>query len=173
VPYEDICAAHGMPGPGRHDIIYARLKQRCVRVLRREAVRRRRDRVMFVTGVRLSESDRRMGHVKPITRDGREVWVSPILNWDNEDKYLYLVDNGIPRNPVKPVLGISGECCCGAFAKPGERAKIGTHYPDAIALIERCEARAAANCKPAAWGERPARSRQLCQQCDRKNGDAE
>lgn len=37
VSYEDICAKYGMPGPGAHPQIYARLKERCVRQLRRDS----------------------------------------------------------------------------------------------------------------------------------------
>lgn len=166
--YRDFCAKFGMPGPGRHDYVYRYLKERCVEQLVRESKRRPKDRVMLVTGVRLSESDRRMGHVEPIAREGSSVWAAPILNWDHEDKTLYQVSNGIPRNPVTPILGISGECLCGAFAKPDERAKIERHFPEAAAEIAACEAVAAANAKPCAWGERPAASRHLCQQCERK-----
>lgn len=170
VSYADICARHGMPGPGAHGKIYSLLKERCVRKLRRDAKRLARDRVLLITGVRLSESERRMGHVEPIYRDDAVIWLAPIINWNEETKVLYQTANAIPRNPVTARLGISGECLCGAFAKPGERTKIALHYPEAEAEIVRCESLAAANCKPAKWGERPSkRQQQLCQQCDRKN----
>lgn len=166
--YRGFCAKFGMPGPGRHDYVYAYLKERCVRQLVRESKRRPKDRVMLVTGVRLSESTRRMGHTEAIQRDDSRVWVAPIINWDNEDKTLYQVAHGIPRNPVTPFLGISGECLCGAFAKPGEREKIAEHFPEAEAEIQACELAAASNAKPCAWGTRPVKQN-LCQQCERKS----
>jgi 3'-phosphoadenosine 5'-phosphosulfate sulfotransferase (PAPS reductase)/FAD synthetase len=171
VSYRELCARFGMPGPGGHGLIYQRLKERCVRQLVREAKRRTKDRIMLITGCRLSESTRRMGHVEPIQREGTRLWVGPIINWDNEHKTVYQIDNGIPRNPVTSRMGISGECLCGAFAKPGERAKIAEFYPAAEVEIQVCEAAASANCKPSRWGERPAKNKMLCQQCDRK-GDA-
>lgn len=168
--YRQFCAKFGMPGPGRHDYVYRYLKERCVEQLVRESKRRPKDRVMFITGVRLSESDRRMGHVEAIVRRNSQLWVAPILNWGNEHKTAYQVFNGIPRNPVTPILGISGECLCGAFAKPGEREKIAAHFPEAEAEIVACEQEAAANTRPCRWGRRP-KDRMLCQQCDRKNGE--
>lgn len=168
--YLDFCKMFGMPGPGRHDYVYAYLKERCVKQLARESKRLRRDRIMLVTGVRLSESDRRMGTAEPIAREGARLWVAPIINWDAQDQMVYMINNGIPRNQVKKILGISGECLCGAFAKPDERAKIAEHYPEAEAEIVMCEAAAAESGRPCEWGKRP-KTKNLCQQCTRKNGD--
>jgi 3'-phosphoadenosine 5'-phosphosulfate sulfotransferase (PAPS reductase)/FAD synthetase len=154
--YRELCGRFGMPGPGGHNLIYQRLKERCIRQLVRESKRTRKGKVMLVTGCRSSESERRMGHTEPLQREGARMWVAPIINWDDQDKTVYQVANGIPLNPVKPVLGISGECLCGAFAKPGERAKIAEHYPEAYAEIIACEQAASSN----------------AQNCDRKNGEA-
>lgn len=170
--FRQICFEYGMPGPGAHGKIYVQLKERCVREVVRQSKRLDKDRIMLITGVRLSESERRMGHVAPIHRDGAQLWVAPIINWNDEHKVTHQVADRIPFNPVKPVLGISGECLCGAYAKPGERAKIAERYPEAEAEIVACEAVAAANGNPCRWGERPEpRNKMLCQNCDRKNGD--
>jgi 3'-phosphoadenosine 5'-phosphosulfate sulfotransferase (PAPS reductase)/FAD synthetase len=124
---------------------------------------------MLITGCRLSESTRRMGHVVPIQRDGVRYWVAPLIHWDETTKINYQLDNVIPRNPVTAKLGISGECLCGAYAKPGEREKIAHYYPEAESEIQACEAAAASNCQHEVWGTRPPRKQMLCQQCDRKN----
>lgn len=116
--YTEICAKFGMPGPGMHPMIYAWLKERCVRQLVKDGKRLKSDKVMLITGVRLSESDRRMGSAETTHRQGSQLWIAPIVNWDAEDQAVYMLDNAIPRNPVKSVIGISGECCCGVFAKP-------------------------------------------------------
>jgi 3'-phosphoadenosine 5'-phosphosulfate sulfotransferase (PAPS reductase)/FAD synthetase len=172
VGYRELCARFGMPGPGGHNLIYQRLKERCILQLVRESKRRRRDRVMLITGCRLSESDRRMGHTEPIQREGSRLWVAPIINWSETQKLNYQLDNGIPRNPVTPILGISGECLCGAFAKPGEREKIARHFPEAEAEISACEAIAAVNGQPSRWGMRPHKNQMICQECERKNTEA-
>jgi 3'-phosphoadenosine 5'-phosphosulfate sulfotransferase (PAPS reductase)/FAD synthetase len=185
VSYRELCARFGMPGPSGHNLVYQRLKERCIRQLVRESKRRTKDKVLLVTGCRASESVRRMANSDPMQREGGRVWVAPIINWDDTHKTVYQVDNGLPRNPVTATLGISGECLCGAFAKPGERAKIAANFPEAEAEIRACEAAAAENCQPSAWGERPKARKpdneyadrraaeeefqHLCQQCDRKN----
>jgi 3'-phosphoadenosine 5'-phosphosulfate sulfotransferase (PAPS reductase)/FAD synthetase len=169
--YEMFCAKFGMPGPGRHDYVYAYLKERCVRRLVRDSKRRPRDRVMLVTGVRLSESERRMGHVEAIHRAGAQLWVAPCINWSREQREVYRVNNGLPSNPIVAALGMSGECLCGAFAKPGELEKVRAVDPVLVQHIEHCQTIAARNEKPCRWGERP--NKNLCQQCDRKNGEQE
>lgn len=35
----------------------------------------------------------------------------------------------LPRNPFSPLIGVSGDCLCGAYARPGELAAIERHYP--------------------------------------------
>lgn len=169
VSFIELCERFGLPGPAGHSLIYQRLKERCVNQLVRESKQRIKDRVMLITGSRVSESVRRMGHAKAVTREKAKLWVAPIINWENEDKWTYLVDHGIQPNPVTPLIGISGECICGCFAKPGEREKIAHYFPEANREIVACEVAAMKNCQHAAWGERPAKkSKQLCQQCDRK-----
>jgi 3'-phosphoadenosine 5'-phosphosulfate sulfotransferase (PAPS reductase)/FAD synthetase len=169
VGYRELCGRFGMPGPGGHALVYQRLKERCVLQLVRESKVEHKDRILLVSGCRIQESERRMAHTEPLQREGARVWVAPILNWDEQQKVVYQIENSIPRNPVKPKLGISGECLCGAFAKPGERQKIAEHYPEAYEEILACEAAASANHQPCRWGERPPRRNQmLCQQCDRK-----
>ena len=167
--YIELCARFGMPGPGGHNLVYQRLKERCVRQLVRLAKKSRGDTVMLITGCRTQESDRRMGTSDPIQREGRRLWVAPIINWSAAQQVVYQTENRIPRNPVKPYLGISGECLCGAFAKPGEREKIQQYYPHAYAEIVECERVAAENKKPCAWGKRPVKEQPLCQNCTRKN----
>lgn len=97
---------------------------------------------MLVTGVRLDESDRRMGHVEAVVRNRAKVWVAPILNWSTDDKNDYIDREQIHRNPVVANLCMSGECLCGAFANPGEITEIETFYPEAAARIRRLQDRA-------------------------------
>ena len=40
------------------------------------------------------------------------------------------------------LVGISGECLCGAFAKPKERGRIQRHYPDLDSYLVWLEGRA-------------------------------
>lgn len=155
VSYDDIVTQYGFPGPGSHFYMYVRLKERCLEQLVREHKTKRKDRIALVTGVRLDESDRRMGHVEAIVRNRAKVWVAPVLNWSTDDKDNYIELHGLPRNPVVGALCMSGECLCGAFASPGEIIEIEEAFPKTAARIHALEARASAAGVHAKWGTRP------------------
>ena len=161
VSYRDIVLKWGFPGPAGHTVIYNRLKERCLRSLIREYKKGFKDRIILVTGVRKAESRRRMGYVETIQRAGATVWVAPIAEWTNDIKAKYIVDNLLPRNPVVDLLGMSGECLCGAFAgsKTGsselELALIRSHFPEAAAVIDNLEADARTARVPCKWGVPP------------------
>jgi len=66
-----------------------------------------------------------------------------------------LVNDGVPINGVSVRLGMSGECLCGANAKPGELDRVREHAPAAAAHIDDLANRARANGVPAPfdiWG---------------------
>jgi len=140
--YEEMVMAHGFPGPGAHTYPYSWLKQRAIEELMRETKRERSDRVMLITGVRRSESTRRMGHVEPIYRDGAQVWVAPMYAWSKREMDEYMERHMLVRNPVTENLGISGECLCGAFRSPGERKRLRVYYPDFDSYLCNLEDRA-------------------------------
>jgi 3'-phosphoadenosine 5'-phosphosulfate sulfotransferase (PAPS reductase)/FAD synthetase len=156
VSYDDIVLKHGFPGPGGHFYMYIRLKERCLaQLLKEHKGKTRTDRVLLVTGVRLAESERRMGHVEAVVQEGRKVWVAPILNWTTEDKNEYIDLHKLKRNPVVDKLCMSGECLCGAFAHPGEMAELEAAYPETADRIKALEGKVALNGLPAKWGQRP------------------
>ena len=157
--YEDLVRQYGFPGPAAHRYMYIWLKERALREVRREAQAGARRRVIFLTGVRASESVRRMGHVYPIQRDGNIVWVAPILGFTKPDVHSYRMANKIPANPVVEALGMSGECLCGAFAKAGELDRIARHYPEVAARIRAIEAEAhARGDRSPHWGPQSSRA---------------
>lgn len=160
--YEKFIRERGFPGPGMHQWAYNRLKERCVRMI----VRRKR--VALITGCRSQESVRRMGHVEPIkvgnptTRNGVEVmesmnwyWLAPCHDWSAEEQSAYIDAHGLTRNPLKVLLGMSGECFCGAFASPGEYDRVRRFAPDVADEIDRLTEIAKECGKHAVWGTRP------------------
>lgn len=158
--------------------MYTRLKERCVDQLVREHKTRWKDRIGLVTGVRLSESVRRMGHVEPIKRDGAAVWIAPILHWDDDDKLEYMVREELTRNAVVDTICMSGECLCGAFAKKEELVELQHSYPGVAAEILALQEEAEAAGVHAKWGTRPPGSRgkattggMLCTSCNQRNFD--
>ena len=155
--YERRCHQHGMPGgPIQHGIMYQLLKDDQIRALVREHKRFTGDRVGLVTGVRTHESERRMRvHPVPIRRERAQLWINPILDWTASDVGDYMVRNGIPRNPVVDKLHRSGECLCGALARPEELDEIGFWYPEVRARIRALEQQCFDRQLPYRWGSTP------------------
>lgn len=149
-------AAQGFPGPASHRYAYIRLKERQIERLVREHKQHPRDRIMLLTGVRRAESVRRMGTTEPVTRRGAQVWVAPLIDWTKADMLAYRHEHELPESDVAAMMHMSGECGCGAFATPGEKAMRCQLYPEWGAwlfdLEQRAEAQGVANCR---WGERP------------------
>lgn len=172
--YADLAIRYGFPGPGQHFRMYSRLKERALRQFIREHKQHRKDRLILSTGARTSESDRRMGYVGPVRRDGVKVWANPIHNWDKIDCLDYITERGVRRNPVVELLHMSGECLCGSFAKPGELAEIACWYPETAHHIRALEAQVAAAGRPSVWGQRPGKVRgrvsELCTSCEGGRG---
>lgn len=137
--YEDFIQEHGFPGPGAHIYAYSWLKDRAIRQLVQEAKEEWKDRVMLLTGVRTSESDRRMGHTQEIYRDGAQLWVAPIISWDREHLREVRERDNLPTNPVVEKMHMSGECLCGAFAREYEFEELEFWYPDVADRIRGLE----------------------------------
>lgn len=146
----------GFPGPAQHNRAYTRLKERQIEQLLRDHRAKRGERFLLITGCRRHESRRRMGTSKPIFRKGGQVWVNPLIDWTNQDMAAYRAEHKVPQSDVAALMHRSGECNCGAYAKPGERQDIEAFYPEFAAWIKDLECRAeeagATNCR---WGEAP------------------
>lgn len=150
--YREIVLQHGFPGPYAHRFMYSRLKERALRVWLREHL----GIVMLVTGVRIYESQRRkMGHVQPIKADGRLVWVAPMIHWGSDDKGRYMGQHSLPENEVVQIMHYSGECLCGAYARPGELNELRAFFPDVATRIEALEREVAPTGKHCRWGQIP------------------
>jgi len=138
--YGSLVRAYGFPGPGHHFKMYQRLKERSLEQIRRELISDPyQERIAFIAGRRRSESQRRFA-VPASERRGSTVWVSPLIDWTKFDLTTYrLMMGDVPVNEVSDLIHMSGECCCGSFAKEGEREELGFWFPDLIAEIETLE----------------------------------
>lgn len=137
--YREFVKENGFPGPAAHIYAYSWLKERALREIVRDTKRHHFDRVILTTGARAEESQRRMGNVEAVNREGSYVWASPIHRYTASDVRAYLDRHDLPRNPVVEKLHMSGECLCGAFAQPGEFELLATFYPDVADHIRRIE----------------------------------
>lgn len=156
--YDAICQEHGFPGPDSHQMMYSRLKERCVRLLVKRAKQghNRRARVIIASGVRHDESVRRMGYAgREINTVGSQVWINPLYWWSKERRDEYNAANGLPENPITKALGMSGECGCGAFSHPGELAKWRTIDPTFGERIDALQQKCLAKGFTWGWEGRP------------------
>jgi len=155
VPYEEIVVEYGFPGPAMHNLIYNRLKERCLRQLTRENKEHRLEAIALASGVRSEESTRRMRHVERIQKDGSRIYCAVIHDWTKKKCNDYILEHKLERNQVVDLIHMSGECLCGAFAHPGEREELRLWFPDVVDEIERIEKLVAKTEKPCVWGQRP------------------
>lgn len=155
--YEESVLNFGFPGPAQHGLMFNRLKGRSVAKLIAQAKtgHHRRSHVLIVSGIRHDESSIRAGYKRAIQKDGSAIWVNPFYWQTKYDFELYRQEFGLPRNPVTDRIGISGECNCGCFAKPGERQLIASIDPDKSAEIDELQKRVNDIGFPWGWGERP------------------
>ena len=177
VSYRDLVIERGFPGPPMHFKMFTRLKERCLEQARADLVTSpRRERVLFIAGRRRAESKRREA-IPLHERKGSTIWASPLAMWTELDLNTYRALHNVPRNPVADLIHMSGECLCGAFAKPGELDEIGYWFPEVRAEIESIEAavRAAGHPEPICrWGHgkgRASKSGPLCTSCSLDFGD--
>jgi 3'-phosphoadenosine 5'-phosphosulfate sulfotransferase (PAPS reductase)/FAD synthetase len=130
---------YGFPGPGAHSLPYRWLKELQVDRLVSDYKKKWNDRIMLITGVRLAESNRRMGNVVEVKRDGCQLWVSPILDWTKDDLREYRRAHNVPESEVAALLHMSGECLCGAFAHKDEIKDLHAFYPETAHRIHKLE----------------------------------
>lgn len=158
VSYDELVLRFGFPGPGYHELPYRMLKERCFRRIVAERKQERGDRVVLISGARRAESMRRTvtNVVAAEMREGARVWASPLWDWTKLDCGRFMADRDLPRNDVVDLLHMSGECLCGAFARPNEFEEIREWFPATAERIARLEEKArAAGLHGCAWGKRP------------------
>lgn len=179
--YERFVMEKGFPSPGAHQWVYNRLKDRAL-----YKITKGRGKTALIAGCRQAESTRRMGHVEPLqvgevskktgtVRNKNRIWTNPCWNWTSAMQVEFLDSLDVERNPIKmSPLGMSGECFCGAFARPNEIALIRRHAPDVAQEIDRLEAMMAIEGGRCKWGIRKAKEKgmllaftgPMCRSCD-------
>jgi len=157
--YEEFVLNHGFPGPIQHQRMFQRLKERPLAKHVRE-IRKPHSKdgpVMIVSGIRHDESAIRAGYKRAVQKEPKNprVWVNPFYWRSAVDFEHYRQEFGLPRNPVKGRIGISGECNCGAFASsnPGELEAIRSVEPEMAAYLDDLSRRVRHNGFPWGWGE--------------------
>lgn len=180
--YREIVLEHGFPGPHMHRKMYARLKERPVRLLVKRAKRHVRDKVLIATGIYKEESQNRMGYSqRNINFVGSQMWVNPFYWWPKARFMDYLEQHQIRRSPVSELLGMSGECLCGAFAHKGEKALVRIVCPRTAEYIDQLEKDVKSAGHSWGWEEKPPKEssvdeypdmfRPFCAGCGKHDGE--
>ena len=158
--YDAMVTERGFPGPGHHYKMFQRLKERCVEKLLRDSKRGRHDSILLLTGIRQDESDRRAGyHYTLLDWRGNILWANPFYYKTRQWFRAYIDLHGLKQNPVSEILGMSGECLCGAYAHPGELAKVKIVCPETYERIKALEARVREAGHGWGWEDAPPRDR--------------
>lgn len=140
--YEEMVMEYGFPGPAMHKKMYQRLKERCIQKLHRDYKGGYGNKIMMCTGIRSDESQIRAGYKNRIIDAINGVaWINPVYWFSKQDKYDYLEHHKIERNPVSKVIGMSGECLCGAYAHKGELDLIRLVEPETADYLEELQER--------------------------------
>lgn len=127
--YKQMIISHGFPGASAHLMMFSNLKEKSIKYINDQY----QGKAMFITGVRVSESERRKVNISSEIQYNKKQgirWCNPIMNWDDDDKEEYLESRGVSPSPVAKLIGFSGECLCGAYAEKGELDRIKEHFPD-------------------------------------------
>lgn len=138
--YDAIVEKNGFPGPASHSKMFQALKERPVRKLLMSCKTKRSDQIMLITGIRMDESVRRSGYkYSVIDFVGNVLWVNPFYYKTREWFAEYIEKHNLQQNPVSKILGMSGECLCGAFAHAGEMQLIKLVCPETYARLKKLE----------------------------------
>ncbi len=137
--FEDIVKGEGFPKQAIHTIIMRYLKYIPMRNFIKSRINNG-EKPAILSGVRKAESDRRrINASKPIHRDGKLIFVSPMIYKSNAWMLAYFDEFRLKRSPVYKTLHISGDCFCGCFAQIGESKLIDTFHPDVAKQIRDLE----------------------------------
>lgn len=154
--YRDIVLnpkAKGFPGPAFHYVPYRRLKQNRVREWQSQFGGK--EKVLLVSGIHRKESKRRKYRTptNPDHETRRCVWVNPILNFNQAAITEVREQAELPQCEGSALIHKSGECLCGAMAKPEELKEIEYWFPETGKYIRDLEREAEAAGKPCCkWG---------------------
>lgn len=139
ITYPMLVVKAGFPGPAMHKRMYDNLKGKPLQAFISRIKTHRLENIGLASGIRHSESARRMGYNHRMSKEKSVIWINPIMDFSALDVGAGQSAFGLPRNPVKDALHISGECLCGAFAESNERRDLAFWYPAVAAEIEKLE----------------------------------
>lgn len=123
MPLETFAMRYGFCGPSGHKWAFNYFKGRQIRHIAKQTDHS----VKFFSGVRKDESDRRLRNVSAevqyednSTGNFEGWWVSPLMDWTDEEVDEYRERYDLPDNPVARRIHRSGDCYCLAYGHRDE-----------------------------------------------------
>lgn len=134
---EEFAKEYGFPKAPSHSWAYRYFKERPLRRVARDSYKNNQE---MYTGVRKSESERRMRTIEEEEEQYSWIWYSPISDWTKEDCEEYIDEHNLPKNNVVDNICRSGECYCGAYAhRDEELIDLAAEYPEHAEWILKTE----------------------------------
>jgi len=136
---EEFVEKYGFPGPSIHSWAYRYFKERQL-----ERIGREYSNVIYYSGVRSAESDRRSRNVSGKYKQTRGwAWVSPIHDFTDDACHRYIENNNLNVNPLYETIGRSGDCYCGAYAhRHTELGELKEYHPEHYEFLMELERKA-------------------------------
>jgi 3'-phosphoadenosine 5'-phosphosulfate sulfotransferase (PAPS reductase)/FAD synthetase len=153
--YDDYVIRKGFFGVGTgfnsaHSMAFRLLKRVALTAACSSIRQRKRNRpILLINGARTAESANRMENMagkyikcdrytkgKPASSNW---WVSPLLDWSDDDRDTFLQERRCPINPVSKAICRSGECMCGTTQGSIARAEASDYSPRFKERIDRID----------------------------------
>ena len=126
--YREWVMEYGFPTQRAHRYIMGYLKYQPMRNFIKE---KSLHHGCLISGVRRKESKRRMKTVKgAVLKEGRLHFCQPFVDKTSPWVFDYLNSHDLHISPVYQTMHYSGDCLCGAYAKPEEINLLKGFYPD-------------------------------------------
>lgn len=134
--------------PSHHVVYYRMLKQRAIERHLKSVKTHWRDRILYLTGVRRSESRNRQSREETY-RHGARVTASPLLYWNDADVERWLRHVWPDyNNPFYELYGSSGDCYCG-WTNRNKTSEFASRSPCLYEYLSQLEGHAVEN---GLWG---------------------
>jgi 3'-phosphoadenosine 5'-phosphosulfate sulfotransferase (PAPS reductase)/FAD synthetase len=146
MPFDTFAMRYGFPGASCHTMAYHAFKGRQLGYINTQTD----GSLKFLSGVRTDESDRRMKNITAEVQYADDTnnfdgwWVSPMMDWSDDQIATYREEHDLRRNPVAEKIHRSGDCSCLAYGhRDEELILLQSEYPDFAEWLLNVENRVA------------------------------
>lgn len=138
--YFEVVKQHGFPGKtdSVHTWMFRWLKDHAISPIVSSIRKRKHNRnIVIISGARKDESKKRWSTSEDITIRGSNIWVNICNQWSTGEVHAFATDNNLDRfrSPISKAIGMSGDCFCGCYARPGDLIELKIASPSTYEKI--------------------------------------